>query len=136
LNKTVFCLALLLMLPGYAQSETHELVQQALDYELPVNDCERPEIVVSTATVTDGGGQTRTQTDADSYTIARYERKENRWQTCVEEYREGLMADFEKLKSSAQHGLTQAQADIIVGKMALLQEVYFSPDGLIDDPEE
>ena len=110
MNKAGFCFSLLLTLSGYAQCETHELVQEALDYELPVNDCERPEIVVGTSNVVDGEGS-RTQTDVDSYTIGRYERKEQRWQTCVEDYREGLMADFQELKASAQHGQSIATGD-------------------------
>lgn len=137
MGRTGICLLLLLILPGYAQCETHEKVQQALDYELPVNDCERPEMIVAASNVVDGeSGGSSTQTDVDSYTLGRYERKESRWQACVEEYREGLMADFEELKASAQYGLTQAQADIIIGKMALLQEVYFAPDAVLEDSEQ
>ena len=128
-------LLLLMMVTGYALGETHELVQQALDYKLPVNECERPDMIVGTSVVVDGEGS-RQQTDADSYTIGRSERKEHRWQACVEEYREGLMADFQELKASAQYGLTQAQADLIIGKMALLQEVYFAPDAVLEDSEQ
>jgi hypothetical protein len=52
----------------------------------------------------------REQIDVDSYTLRRYERQEKRWQSCLEDYRKLLMTDFEKLKASAQHGLTQDQA--------------------------
>ena len=53
-----------------------------------------------------------------------------RWDTCITGYKEDLMNDFETLKSSAQHGLSQAQADTILGKLALIQEVLVSPDAV------
>ena len=43
------------------------------------------------------------------------------------------MRGFELLRGSAQHGLTQQQANQILTKMALIQQVYLSPDGV---PEE
>ena len=42
------------------------------------------------------------------------------------------MIDFASLKDSAQHGLTRAQADIILANMAEIQRVYLSPEGLPD----
>ena len=72
-------------------------------------------------------------TDVDSYTIKRYERKKKRWEKCVDQYKSKLMKDFERLKNSAQHGLTQDQADQILANMATIQQVYLSPEGLDEE---
>ncbi len=42
---------------------------------------------------------------------------------------------MERLKGSAQHGLTQKQAHTIVTSMALIQRVYLTPDGVLDEAE-
>jgi hypothetical protein len=69
--------------------------------------------------------------DVDSYTLNRYERKRKRWQKCVDRYKARLENDFAALKDSAQYGLTKEQADIILGKMKLIQTVLTSPDGTL-----
>ena len=112
-----------------AQDATHKEVKWALEWTLPGNNCERPRIVSHSYNVKDSEGD-RPVTDVDSYTIKRYERKEVRWQKCVDKYKKGLLKDFERLKNSAQYGLTQEQADIILSNMALLQAVYISEEGL------
>ena len=56
------------------------------------------------------------------------------WQQCLNAYRQTLAKDFGRLRTSASHGLTQAQADIMPGKMKRLQSVYFSPEGNTDEP--
>lgn len=119
-------------MPVYAESEPDEKVQTALDWELPVNACKKPRLVAVSSNVSDSEGA-RVQTDVDSYTIDRYQRKEKRWKSCVEKYKAGLMDDFAELRNSAQYGLTKAQADVILGKLALIQSVYLSPDGRIDE---
>jgi len=121
-------------MPVCAESVPHEKVQAALDWELPANICKKPRLDVVSSNVVDGEGS-RTQTDVDSYTIDRYLRKEKRWKSCLEKYKAGLMDDFGELRNSAQYGLTQSQADIILGKLALIQSVYLSPDGRIDEPQ-
>ena len=85
----------------------------------------------------DGGGSdfmegAGSMTDVDSHTIKRYERKQKRWEKCIEKYKSELMIEFARLKDSAQHGLTRAQADIILANMAKIQQVYLSPEGLPD----
>jgi hypothetical protein len=120
-------------MPVYAESQTHEKVQAALDWALPVNACIKPKMIAVSSEVIDSEGS-RSQTDVDSYTIERYERKEKRWKSCVEKYKSGHNVEFSELKDCAQYGLTKAQADIILGKMALIQSVYLSPDGRIDAP--
>ena len=126
---------LLLVLPFYSEAETHARVQEALDWELPVNNCKKPKMVARSSNVNDGQGD-REVTDVDSYTIERYERKQERWESCLGEYKEALLVELAKMKDCAQYGLTRAQADIILGKMALMQKVYLSTDGRIDEPVE
>ena len=115
-----------------AESHLHKEVVAALGWELPTNECSKPRLMAQSSNVVDGKGA-REITDVDSYTIERYNRKEKRWQKCLNKYKERLMKDFERLKGSAQHGLTQQQANQILTKMALIQQVYMSHDGL---PEE
>ena len=82
---------------------------------------------VGTEHINDDG---TTQTyNVDSYQIGRFERKQKRWRSCVSKYKSGLLEDFQELESSAQYGLTQLQADIILGKMALIQSALRSPNG-------
>ena len=126
---------LLVLFPFYSQAETHAEVQEALDWELPVNTCKKPRLLARSSNVNDGEGD-REVTDVDSYTIERYERKQKRWESCVDEYKEALLVEFDEMKNCAQYGLTNVQADIILGKMALMQQVYLSADGIIEEPTE
>ncbi len=129
LALSVFVSGLLLALALEARSEegVHAKVQAALDWQLPANRCKRPRelIMSSTADPAQGG---KPQTDVDSYTMKRFERKEKRWKKCVKKYQNALMKDFEALKSSAQYGLTKAQADTILANMAVLQEAYMKAE--------
>lgn len=127
-------LMLLACLPvfGTAAEMPHKEVRWALDWTAPVNACEKPKLVSHSYNVTDSEGA-RPVTDVDSYTIKRYERKEKRYEKCLEQYKKGLLKDFERLKGSAQYGLTQDQADTILAHMALLQRIYVSPDGVLTE---
>lgn len=124
---------LLLILPVSAAAETHEKIQAALDWELPDNTCIKPRMIVTASSVAGSLGD-RQQVDVDSYTIRRYEKKEERWQKCVKEYKAALLVELAEMKDCAQYGLTQSQASIILGNMAFLQKVYMSPEGQLDEP--
>ena len=135
----VFILILLLPYSSIApaQEDLHSEVAWALDWNLPENKCEKPNLISQSYKVTDSEGD-RPVSDVDSYTIRRYERKEKRWKKCVDNYKKDLMKDFTRLKDSAQYGLTQEQANSILEKLSLLQKAYLSPDGLPEtapDPE-
>jgi len=78
----------------------------------------------------------RPVTDVDSYAINRYERKEKRWEKCVDRYKKTLLEDLERLKGSAQYGLTQDQANQILEHMAMLQQVYLSDGGRLAEESE
>ena len=116
---------------SFAENDLHDNVIAALNWELPANPCSKPRLIAQSSNVVDGEGA-RAITDVDSYTIDRYERKERRWEKCTGNYKKKLMSDFEELKDSARHGLTQDQANQILSKMALIQQVYMSPDGLLE----
>ena len=146
MKLSVVLTAFLVILPAWAFGETHDAVQTALDYELPENTCSKPKVISNEATVTAPpqdpsstaffeGSSTSEVSDVDGYTRKRQERKETRWKKCVVEYKEGLLQDMEQLKGSAQHGLTQEQANTILESMALIQKVYMTPDGVLEEAE-
>ncbi len=128
MNKQQFIGVLLLgcaVSVSTVEAAIHAKVQQALDWELPALECTKPKIRGAGIAITDGSGD-RTQTDVDSYTLARNERKMKRWNTCVSNYKQRLNTDFETLKDCAQYGLTKDQANIILGKMKLIQTTIIS----------
>jgi hypothetical protein len=51
--------------------------------------------------------------------------------TCVDNYKQDLFSDQETLKNSAQYGLTEQQANIILSKMKMIQTALLSPDGIL-----
>lgn len=121
-------------------ADLHPEVKAALQYEVPENTCKKPrgsEDVKSVAAPTQSSGSlnvfdgsnTGDVSEIDSYTRKRLARKEKRWKQCVGQYKEGLLADMERLKSSAQHGLTQEQANTILANMARVQEAYMTTQG-------
>lgn len=114
---------------------THKRVQAALDWELPVNSCVKPRKPGSGIAIVDAEGTIRSF-DVDSYELRRYQRKEKRWINCVAKYKKKLMRDFEDLTNCAQYGLTKTQADIVLKKMALIQAVYVSPEGIVEPTED
>lgn len=110
-------------------AEIHPEVQKALDYTLPELTCEQPKLPGVTSDVVDPATGAVNRADVDSYTLGRFERAEKRWKKCVTKYKKGLLKDFEKLKASASHGLTQAQANAIMGNMKTIQNAVMSPTG-------
>lgn len=111
-----------------AAAEIHPEVQAALAWTLPVMDCQQPKLRGRSADIIETGANSATmRIGIDSYKIDRYKRKEKRWLKCVSDYKQGLVKDFSRLKQSAQYGLTQAQADQILGKMALIDATVSKP---------
>ena len=135
------CGFLILLVPAISLAETHPKVQAALDYQLPGNTCgTKPKSFESSGeaigkpvqesgalTVFEGSGAEE-MSDVDSYTRKRQERKMARWKNCTKEYKSGLLEDMEALKASAQHGITQPQANIILENMASIQQAYMAPE--------
>ena len=121
-------------------------VEEAVNYQLPENLCSKPEVIVSGSEdaplVQDPanpplvqGSNTANIAEMDTAERKRHERKEKRWRKCLAKYKQDLLEDMERLKSSAQHGLTQQQANAILTNMALIQRVYLSPDGTLEPAE-
>ena len=133
--KVLALFPLLLIWPqdSSAEQPLHPDIAAALDWSLPENECVQPKMVARSSNIVDGDGS-REITDVDNYTIRRYEKKQKRWQKCVNRYKKSLMEDFTKLKDSAQHGLTQDQANAILAKLALIQSVYLTEDALPPEP--
>lgn len=129
-----WCFLTLLVLPCslYAEkAEVHEEVQTALDYQMPLNDCKKPKEIEQMSAVLDRGGEGDvTQSDIDSYTMDRLLRKQKRWESCVQAYKDELLADLATLGDSAQYGLTSEQATSILQKMADIQSVVMTVDGI------
>ena len=141
LVKLVFA-ALLTLLSCAASAEAHKEVQAALDWQLPQNSCDKPKLSqhdiralngIISQTPTSGSEVstgTRLVFEVDHYKLARYERKNSRWKKCVSGYKTGLLEQFEVLKSSARYGLTEQQAQTIMGKLAQIQAAVVSVDGV------
>jgi hypothetical protein len=139
--RNLLCATFLITLPHNSSAETHEAVQAALDWELPLNSCKKPRStgqeegvvahggVISHAPTgtTEGSLSTPTVFGIDHYKIDQYERKKKRWETCVTNYKSNLLDQFEVMKSSAQYGLTEQQAETILGKFAQIQAAVLSP---------
>jgi hypothetical protein len=123
----------MLAVPAIANAEEpHQKVQQALDWALPVNTCVQPFLRGKNTDSIDNANDQVTRYDLDHYEMDRFERKEKRWENCVEKYKAELNQDFETLKSSAQYGLTIDQKDVILGKMKLIQTALIAPNGIAE----
>ena len=148
INIRMMLSLVLILTPGVLVAETHQKVQAALDYELRENSCQKPKKLASTKSVSNAppqvagstdyfsGAGTTEFSDVDSYTLKRLKKKEQRWKKCVDEYKDSLLADMNRLKNSAQFGLTQEQANIIAAKMLAIQNVYMTPDGVLESNVE
>ena len=122
--------AALIMTPSLALSaEPHPDVQAALNYSIPENTCIKPVLPGVSKDVVDPATGATNRADLDSYTLGRYKRAEKRWMKCLTKHKEGLMKDFDSLKNSASHGLTQTQAKAIMSNMKGIQAVIESPTG-------
>ena len=141
MKTLTLCGFLILLMPAISLAETHSKVQAALDYQLTENTCgTKPKsfeasaevigapIQDSSSTSVFEGAGAEEMSDVDSYTRKRQERKVARWKNCTKEYKRGLLIDMEELKASAQHGLTQPQANIILANLAAIQQAYMAPE--------
>ena len=118
----------LVSVAGTALAEVHENVQTALDWQLPVSDCKKPKRNVGAMQDIEDSDGVNNRFGTDSYMTSRYNRKLKRWESCIGEYRTVLLDDFKELKDSAQYGLNQEQAEIILGKLALIQSTLVSQE--------
>ena len=110
-----------------AFADVHPEVQKSLDYQLPASECGDEPTLRGVNTFRDSA-EKASQTDVDHYTRKRHERKHKRWSKCNDKYRDVLMKDFNRLKDSAKHGMTQAQAQVVMGHMKSIQDVLRPPE--------
>ena len=85
--------------------EVHPEVQAALDWQLPKNECK---FKLKRSSVVSGMER-------------KYKRAMKKYEKCIGNYLTGLAAEREKMMTVPHHGLTQAQADIIMGHMRDIQ---------------
>lgn len=123
------CVGLLLTPVTSFAKDIHPDVEKAVKYTLPEMTCAKPELPGASKDVVDPATGNVQRADVDSYTLGRFERAEKRWKKCLTKYKAGLMEDFERLKSSASHGLNQTQATKIMGNMKTIQSAVVSPTG-------
>lgn len=135
MHRLLLLLFVFTVTPVSAEQALHREVEWALGWTIPQNKCTKPNMVSHSYNVKDEEGS-RPVTDVDSYAINRYERKEKRWEKCVDRYKKTLLEDLERLKGSAQYGLTQDQANQILEHMAMLQQVYLSDGGRLAEESE
>ena len=112
----------LMALSAGAAAEVHPEVQKSLDYQIPTSECGEEPTLRGVSTFRDNS-EKAAQTDVDHYTRERHERRHKRWSKCNDKYRDVLMKDFNRLRDSAQHGMTQDQAQVVLGHMKSIQDV-------------
>lgn len=116
-----------LLFSAYSSANVHPEVQEALDYQVPLSECGEEPVLRGVNTFRDTA-EKAAQSDIDHYTRERHERRHKRWSTCNDKYRDVLMNDFSRLKDSARHGMTQAQAEVVLGHMKSIQDVLRPPE--------
>ena len=73
----------------------------------------------------------------DPTTQARNEKKAaKKWRRCMRGYHESLVADVQRLKSVAADGLTEAQAQVILGHMAAIHQTLQGQTGESGNQQE
>lgn len=70
----------------------------ALAYELPTHDCKAPAVRPSNNNAT---------------RVERFRRQSKRYTACVKTHQEGLLADYERIRTSASQGVTEAEATVL-----------------------
>ena len=107
-------------------AKLHPKVHAALTWEIPANECgNTPKLKGASpdlAEIVDGQEIQRSY-DIDYNTLSRHTRRKNRWIKCMTSYNQGIVDSIAMLRSSAQHGLTEAQAQQILQKMVDAQAV-------------
>ena len=100
-------LGLIFLSAGVLAQDVHPEVQAALDWQLPENKCEfklKP---------------SRVESDMER----KYKKAMKKFKKCTGKYTTGLAEEQQKMMAVAHHGLTQAQADIIMGHMLNIKKV-------------
>ncbi len=123
---TLLLILLTTHLPTANGAEMHPKVTAALAWEVPANECGQQPALAKGGSDRDeniSGFEVQRSYDLDSNTLNRYKRRQNRWLKCMTKYNQGIVNSIETLRNSAQYGLTEAQAKIILQKMVDAQAV-------------
>ena len=106
-RQLIASLITLFILPakGFAQ-DVHPEVQAALDWKIPTNECE---LRIRQTNV--GGMDRRSQKAIENFA------------KCNVGYLDGLIEQQSNLMAVARHGLTQEQADIIMGYIVVIKRI-------------
>ena len=104
-------------------------VETALNWNLPVNQCEPPSAFHGMTLINEEGvrNSTRKLNPGQKRMAAR---KKANYDNCVIDYKNNLIEEMEMLKSVAQYGLTRGQAETLLVKMAFIQTVIEQPMAL------
>ena len=111
-------------------AKLHPKIQAALTWEVPANKCgDTPQLKGASSDLAEivNGQEIQRSYDIDYNTLSRHTRRKNRWIKCTTQYNQNIVDSIEMLRSSAQHGLTKAQANQILQKMADAQAVLTAP---------
>ena len=103
MRRLLSLLSLVLLPVCVLGQDVHPEVQAALDWQMPNNECE---FKVKRTNV---GGTDRN-----------FQKAVKKYEKCIEKYLAGLAAERDKMMSVAHHGLTQEQADTIMGHMGAI----------------
>ena len=108
MNRLITSLLGLIFLPAVVMAqEVHPDVQTALDWQLPKNEC-----------------KFKLERSSDTTGMDRkYKRAMKKYEKCIGNYLTGLAVEREKMMAVARHGITQEQADIIMGHMRGIQTI-------------
>lgn len=113
-------------LPAANGAEINPKVTAALAWEVPENECGQQPALAKGGSDRDeniSGFEVQRTYDLDSNTLNRYKRRQNRWLKCMTKYNQAIVNSIEALRNSAQYGLTESQAKIILQKMVDAQAV-------------
>ena len=121
-----------LLLTVSVKADIHPDVQAALSWEPPAHNCEAPPARYRQVIVNEEGvpESNRHMNPAHQRLL---DKKKKKYDECIAAYKRGLIAEFGKLKDVARHGLTVAQSEEILSKLALIQAVVEDPLAQIPD---
>ncbi len=106
--KPIPILTAAILIPAAGLAEIHPEVQAALDWKLPPSGCEQPRVKQSSV-IPDRN--------------RKFDKAAKKYRKCMKKYHASLMKQHQEMMEVAKHGLTQEQAEIILGHMRDIQNV-------------
>ncbi|MEM7100083.1 MAG: hypothetical protein AAF541_17580 [Pseudomonadota bacterium] len=117
----ISCAVGLWAVTALTHAESHPEVLAALDYQIEPHTCgERPSLRRGAEYANDT--HETVMSDVDHYTRTQHNRKLKKWTRCIKRYNKILLKDFARLKDSVKHGMTQDQANTVLGKLKAIQD--------------